>query len=474
MIRNQRFGSQAPQLTAIAAFAIAAATSACTPGKDTGREGVVAPAPATASVAAAPGLLPTWKRDDLTAVSRPVAVGGRAVLYTAADGQLRLTAIDPRDGKTVWSVPATDSSITPGVELHVESHNDDVFYLAPAGRRQFAVLTALDAKTGHRLWSTGRPYRYHDLPSDCDDSASGMCASVTTATGGALHLRVSYSKGTVIPRRVPGGGMRALGGGLYDTLRRNPELINRVSASGDVRWTKTAAQFFGVSNASSDFGWDVDEIEGTVVGTLGRRDSPQDNSVYRDLARLVVTAGIDPASGRRLWSDPGASYRCLGALDGALPDTTGIPFRCRKTGHVTFRDDGRPAITGEDLHVVVEGFDPHTGRTTWHADIGDAPGLAYGIPGPVSVGRTSAVLFVAGHYLRLDVATGDLAEVPVHTAGWCFKPARSVFVRGNESPTQTRVVADHATPCHVDGSALPVPSALDGRHGAVGATKEEF
>jgi len=55
-----------------------------------------------------------WSRVDVDAVTQPVNVDGVLVLYAAVGGALRLIGLNPVSGATLWSLPASRGSNSPG------------------------------------------------------------------------------------------------------------------------------------------------------------------------------------------------------------------------------------------------------------------------------------------------------------------------------------------------------------------------
>src|SRR3989442_7498182 len=52
-----------------------------------------------------------WRRGDLRAVSQPVAVGNRFLLYGARGGGLQVVALNASSGSTAWTAAASPSGI---------------------------------------------------------------------------------------------------------------------------------------------------------------------------------------------------------------------------------------------------------------------------------------------------------------------------------------------------------------------------
>src|SRR3954471_3129201 len=72
-----------------------------------------------------------WVRADLRPVTQPALLGGAIVLYTSQKGGLRVLALDPHDGRTLWSRPATASSVAPGEAPQILFLGGHVVFFAP-------------------------------------------------------------------------------------------------------------------------------------------------------------------------------------------------------------------------------------------------------------------------------------------------------------------------------------------------------
>lgn len=94
-----------------------------------------------------------WERRDIRAVTQPVVVRDRLVLYAEVDRQLRLLALSARTGRTLWSQPASPSQVTPGVAPEIVVIDRTAYFLG-AGEGRTAHLTAIDVATGRFRWRT--------------------------------------------------------------------------------------------------------------------------------------------------------------------------------------------------------------------------------------------------------------------------------------------------------------------------------
>src|SRR5437870_37942 len=89
-----------------------------------------------------------WTRSDLKPVTQPAPIGDRFVLYSADGGQLSVTALDARTGKTVWTDTATTSGIAAGEGPTLTIAGRNVIYVHDGGQG-LAQITAAAAADGH-------------------------------------------------------------------------------------------------------------------------------------------------------------------------------------------------------------------------------------------------------------------------------------------------------------------------------------
>jgi len=80
----------------------------------------------------------------------------------------------------------------------------------------------------------------------------------------------------------------------------------------------------------------------------------------------------------------------------------------------------RAAPVFEDLDVIVEGFDPATGKTTWSVPAGPANGLATPRASLAIAGPTQVVLDRPEGPIVLDYATGTTGVPPPGAAYRCM------------------------------------------------------
>jgi outer membrane protein assembly factor BamB len=382
-------------------------------------------------------------------VSQPQTSGGRFVAYLERAGQLFVAAIDPNGGEPVWELPASASSLTPGVVLHLAHDDQHVYFGGPVdagGTGDTVFVVAVDAASGVEVWRTGGGLHLTSNLSTCDDDDTMLCATSVSRAGGH-SLRIAKATGALTHEGLPKGTRRQLGHDLYDLGGRDPEVIAAIDPTGRTLWTKTARELFQGRPVASDYGWDWRRHDDLLVGWLGRIDADRSTT---DLSESSITS-VDAATGEVVWVVDGVSLDC--GLAGADLPPGPAPLRCRRTGIVTRDENGEhPVVTG--LNVVLEQFDPTTGESLWEADLGAAESLILGEPPLI---RLSSTEIVVGRQddssLGVDVASGQTRVPAPGDTGWCsgenmFPDVRSYL------PTKDRRGQDFVTPCRLDRSPI--------------------
>src|SRR5579884_3212794 len=169
------------------------------------------------------GSRPHAWRVAIDAVSQPAPVGALFVVYAAAEGKLRLTALDATSGRVVWTRPASPSAIAPGTAPKLAVAGNRVIYLAEAGGQSAAVVAA-DANTGQPAWQSA-PGLFSDWPTVCPDDPSAVCTSGQLPGSAAGVLRFDVATGRRLPSPPLGSGARALTTDLFDVGQRHPEIV---------------------------------------------------------------------------------------------------------------------------------------------------------------------------------------------------------------------------------------------------------
>jgi hypothetical protein len=141
---------------------------------------------------------------------------------------------------------------------------------------------------------------------------------------------------------------------------------------------------------------------------------------------------------------------------------------------------GHFETTASKLNVVMEGFDPRTGRTTWSKRLGSAPVFA-DVEGDVAfTGTRSMVIGTSRGAVEINLKTGRSKTPAANSAFWCRHTAmvryhvpRAVYVNGKRMQSHLVVGDEIVDSCDENLHLVDrQPSAVDTR--AVGLTHGEF
>jgi hypothetical protein len=218
-------------------------------------------------------------------------------------------------------------------------------------------------------------------------------------------------------------------------------MLDGIGPDGRLEWTRSTASIFGGAAYDPDYGWDIQRFGSVDVGYVGMK--PQHNTY--DMS-LLKTVGIDMATGRTLWSQPGM-YACGGAV------TISTPFLCRLSV-VLHRYHIPKTMPG-----VLARLDPATGKLQWSVQVSNTAQLAHGM---VRINGTESLTgnFRAGGPQTLDLSTGQLTQPTAGEVGWCVGKFRMLPVQpvANYRHTSRRVGVSGAVPCTIS-SGRPATTA---------------
>jgi outer membrane protein assembly factor BamB len=404
-----------------------------------------------------------WKRTDLKPVSQPSAVGDRLVLYAAAPPGLRLIAVSGRTGSTLWSVAATPSLNARGEAPTVMTSGGTVIYMRPAVGG-VTELVARDVATGRDLWRV--PGLFTSWPEACPESPAAVCVTGSLLWQKRQTYLLSLDAGNGETRAIATLGKRSGGRriapGLFDPGARSPELL-LAAQSSRVTWRQPLGNVFTLQGSSTDWGWNFDRIErhGLFVGSPGWAPRSRTSSrIVVDVSRSI-TAGFRIRDGAVAWRSRGTTYRCTylpcpGQEDAGAPS---VGVRFRESGTVTATRQRPKPVASRGAKVVVEGFDPHTGRTLWTFDAGREIGLLSRTYEAPQLDATTVVLRdERQRRFAVDLSTGSKRSVPPSTRGWCRESTRYTSRRTGGSPV-TWAGRDALFPCTVAGRRSSVGRA---------------
>lgn len=417
-------------------------------------------------------LVESW-RLDLPLIGEPVAVGDVAVVFSAADGVVTLVAVDARSGEQLWSQPVSPAYVVPGIEVapEVVEDGDGEEYVAyyrppsPLTSSLNAIVEVADARTGEDV-ATASGHAYTSPLRRCNDGLD-VCFEARSPSDGTVTRRLPLPDGPVRDEPQPPGYIREIGPlGLSDLREGDEEFLARIE-HGVERWRTPIDTAFGGPGYSTDggWGWEHFEAHGLLIGTVGRAYvGGYAAQQVVDLA-LNRTVALDAETGAVRWRHDRSRLGCADTLPRprVAEDAEPWPARCVYGGTITYSlSDVDP--TFDDLDVVVQGFDPATGRATWEVPMGPADDLIYfgdlgGIanereivlPAPAPAPAGPMVVDLRSSAIRPPEA-GEVFGC-VTTVQFEYDDAYVAF----DEPLTKRVGGTLVTPCRADGSPVPDP-----------------
>lgn len=468
---------------------VAALVAGCTSGKPTPAAlGSSQPAPSRSAATGAPArpaqpARPTpdllsglslhgvaWRTSRITPVSPAVAAGGRVLVFGAAGAALTLYALDPGNGRVVWSRPASTSVVTPGIPWQVTVVGDTVLYLRAAGPALHASLVALDAATGRERWSTAALV-FEQEPDACyrGDTAT-VCALQSVSTREPNRLigyRLADGSRLAAPQ-LPDGG-RWLTDRVADLGVRTPERLAGYDKQGRQQWSRPLREAFG-AGYTTDSGWffDRNDQAGIIIGAVGKQEPYPPRYPVTIPADNASSAALRAGTGTPVWRAPHSAVYCndeLAVPSGDDPNGPYLPVRCRYRGTLTYANanSATPVIRGG--HATVEGFDLRTGRRSWTWDAGSATVLLDNQHAPLRISQTAVLLpDRTGRPFVVDLRSGAAAPAPPTTVGWCpqnnrFRLREPLHLDGGNTITE-RSAGTVYHPCTQTGRAAATPTVV--------------
>jgi hypothetical protein len=125
-------------------------------------------------------------------------------------------------------------------------------------------------------------------------------------------------------------------------------------------------------------------------------------------------------------------------------------------------------VGSRDVAVVVEGFDPKTGKTLWTFAAGRALGLVTFLHLPTQLDRNAVVLQDAhGRYVEADLGRGPGRRLAKTRTGWCRSPILfKLDTGGSLAQYVGQLSAYH---CDLRQRRLSVPAHAPAFLGSIGA-----
>jgi outer membrane protein assembly factor BamB len=434
-----------------------------------------------------PPYVPAWNTDAIVPTSELYPVRGGFVTYgrTKADRH-EMIKLDARTGAVRWRHPLADDAYASNGESPVRG---DTAVALQRGTRGGLQIAAVDTDTGRVRWRHAQEglFLSHEEADWCAPRRICLHVVDTIRPPSTFTHRIRVLDAATGARLSESGpiGVVPLGEGLYDSVDHRQ--IVRTTVHGRELWRRPISEIFGDvampqvyvteeerdgrtwTSAGYRFDFLIEQRDGRYigeVGSFGRYD------VSRKVQRLdgSVVAGFDAATGRKLWSSPGTSVLC-----GELEFTLDHPVRCRRTGWLDASsgpDTNRWRLRNAD--VILEGFDPATGRTRWSWRAGAVRGLVLDWTNDVDLDtsvirvddRTYLIRTPHSGTVLLDLRTGPRPVRGTPTA-WCDDSKFHLYYDDRIADREFfRRPQPEWWPCDAQGRRVALPGAIPDFAGA--------
>lgn len=312
--------------------------------------------------------------DEAALLSQPIVAGGRIF---AIDAEADLTALDPRDGRTLWtkSLGSDDSAVFPG---GIAAEGDVVYAATGVGEAM-----ALSAADGRELWRVRLSGPVRGSPTVVNGQVYVVTLeNRTIALSAADGRRLWEHQGINEVAALLGGAAPAVSGSTVLTPYSSGELYALLAENGRVVWVENLSSIRSLSAIAR-----LADIRGNPV-------------IDRDLAFAVSHAGrmaaIDVRTGARVWERPVGSvhmpwvvgdYIFLTSLNSEVVAMSRRDGRVRWVHRLPPFEDMEdredpiqytgPVLVGDRLLVgssdgFVYSISPYTGELLGHIEVGDA------------------------------------------------------------------------------------------------------
>ena len=362
-----------------------------------------------------------WSVQTGTTAESPVVAQGAAYFWHGGS-EPTLEAVDARTGSLLWRVPVAGAAAPlQNEDITVE---DGVVYVATASGRQGSGsghFRALDARTGHQLWSVGSAVYTRCAP--LPEAASVGCLDLAKHAYTILAARTGQPRwsvplpANVVPFCTPSGVVPP----PPAPPRRTPAAPPQIASS------------------CNQFGYMITPVPGRVVIT-----GPN-----------AVLAVLDTHNGRRLWSTrlpaPFSDVTVAGTILYAATAITGsgslaLQAFAVQSGALLWQTTthGDPLVHGSTVYVVqqahnvIAALNARTGQALWtaRAPYGGVPESITGGVLVVTQGETS------GYREGFDAATGQVV--------WRSALKETLFTPMATGAGAVYLMADHRTVVALD------------------------
>lgn len=415
-----------------------------------------APSP-SASPSPKPSVASTVWETKLDLIGEPVVLDEVIVAYLKTAGAVVLTGIDPLTGAQLWRravSPAGDhgwSLDKPAVLVR-----DGRVWVAGAaatgaGRHRVVLM---DAMTGKEQDIGSASLWVRQLPRPCPTNEDVFCLQAYLPDADEATDFV-LDPGVPALTALPETDRTFHGRHVFTHDGDDIESVGYLDGAGVV-WEQAYTAVFGPDAEvfASNAVWHDSGSSPIIVGQGGLA-MPDDPSVGdRTTAARTSTVGVDRATGKRLWSVPGAE-QCHEEPD---PEPTPDVFiACQVTAGelvIIERSETGYSYKAERLEEQLVGIDRATGKILWAHPMAPASEQT---PRSFIPSEKRAAIHVAGsRVLVVDLTNGEAEPVPADAELACREWRDGVSLNRGDDETNEYHAGTGVIPCAPTGDALPV------------------
>ena len=392
-----------------------------------------------------------WLVPGIDIVGGPILADGHVLVDVVdQDHSLWLEAFDARTGMFSWRLPVSFSDAASGPGLTPVASGRETFVMLPLAQplAPAVELAAADIATGRIVWYQKTPFTVEDPPTNCPGTAGrGAFCFVYSTTSSVFTLRALAATSGALVGYVPDiVANMSEGPGLYETDASVPSLAAVAFPPGKL-WTRTVRDLFGSPLYSPDNSSTFQRFGALLIGSVGSAS----HGGVSDLAD-TETVAIKAHDGTVIWRSSG-DFQCGGDL------TLTGNFLCVTSGRLTYpsNPNGNVAVS-RGARGELMGFDPVTGRKTWHFAFGHLQAVLNGDPVRILDDRHLLVTPATGRSEVLDLKSGGTSRPTGREIFWCqhlpgfYGPAKETL--------STQLWAVQYTACDDTGRPTTMPGRV--------------
>jgi hypothetical protein len=345
----------------------------------------------------------TLWRDPFHVVGAPALSGKTIIVFVSGPrDSLSVEGVRAGTGTLLWRRSESASFIATGVDFAPVVDDGVTLVLSPAGSAASGAirLVGVSVSTGRTAWVGHQIFAATGPPTVCTYAPQDFCVP-TGSSEETLLFEVNAKSGRnegAVPHVL-----QLLGDGIYET-DGVPPTIEAIGLRGHVLWTLSVSRTF--HGGSLRDGWFFGREGSVELATVGYRQSGDVQGVFNQ-----TTVGIDPSTGRVLWTDHGA-YDCGGL------EISG-PVVCTGQGTWTFSTVTNTGTLSPGASAGIGGVNPRTGAGLWAFGTTEVWNLLQGNTIPIAGPSDLVLTDVFGRYHLLDLRDGSVTSTSAGSAFWC-------------------------------------------------------